>query len=260
MDALLHLHHVLLLVVVFATTICCAGCGHTPAPTVRQTEVGLVYLLPGIEGGPWSLQWARRAFRDAGVESEIRSYSWKRPFGTLDNLTDYEGNRARAATLADEIATYRQQHAAAVIDIVGYSGGGGLAVMVAEALPEQVRLRNIVLVQAALSPNYDLTPALAHVAGKLVNFYCPTDWLILGVGTKLFGTMDRAKTTSAGKDGFDLECAVLDPAVRARVEQHRWKPEMLRTGHLGNHASILLYSWNKRYVAPYLLTPTEESH
>ena len=255
MDALLHSDHLPFLLVVFATTLCCAGCCHNPAPTVRQTEAGLVYLLPGIEGGPWSLQWARKAFCDAGVESEMRSYSWKRPFGTLDNLTDYEGNRARAAALADEIAIYRQQHAAGAIDIVGYSGGGGLAIMVAEALPEQVRLRNIVLVQAALSPDYNLTPALAHVAGKLVNFYCPTDWLILGVGTKLFGTMDRAKTTSAGKDGFDLKCAVPDPDVRIRVEQHRWKPEMLLTGHVGNHASILLYSWNKRYVAPYLLTP-----
>jgi len=28
---------------------------------------------------------------------------------------------------------------------------------------------------------------------------------------------------------------------------------MIWAGHLGNHASILGYFWNRKYVAPYLL-------
>ncbi|MBU0616991.1 MAG: alpha/beta hydrolase, partial [Planctomycetes bacterium] len=177
----------------------CTGCRNPPGPTARPAERGLVWMLPGVEGGSWSMCWARAAFRDAGATAKIRVFDWQRPFGTLKNLTDYEGNRQRARHIAQEIADYRQEHPEASVDLVGYSGGGGLAIMVAEALPNGVHLRNVVLVHPAISPDYDLTAALARIDGKLVNFHSPYDWLILGVGTRLFGTMDRQKIASAGK-------------------------------------------------------------
>jgi pimeloyl-ACP methyl ester carboxylesterase len=237
----------------------CGGCWNPPGPTARQVERGLVWMLPGIEGGPWSMHWAQAAFRDAGVESEIRIFDWQRPLGTLDNLTDYEGNRRKAAGIAKRIAAYGWQHPGGAIDLVGYSGGGGLAVMVAEALPEGVHLRNVVLVQPALSPDYDLTAALSRIDGKLVNFYSPYDWLILGLGTRLFGTMDRREVASAGKESFDLQRAIRDPTLRAKVEQRAWELRMIADGHFGDHFSILSYWWNRRYVAPYLLSDHPEA-
>lgn len=241
-----------------AASVTCAGCWQAPGPTAHQTERGLVWMLPGVEGGPWSLMWAHTALRDAGVEAEIRVFDWERPFGTLENLTDYEGNLERAGQIAGTIEEYRRAHPAAPIDMVGYSGGGGLAVMTAEALPQDVRLRNVVLVQPALSPDYDLVPALLRIDGKLVNFYSPHDWLILGLGTQVFGTMDRKEVASAGKERFDLEEAVRDPVLRERVEQRGWTSRMIGSGHFGNHASILGYWWNKEYVAPYLLDAEPE--
>jgi pimeloyl-ACP methyl ester carboxylesterase len=211
-------------------------------------------MLPGIEGRAWMLSAAHRAFRDAGVDAEIRVFHWARPpLDPLKNLTDYDGNLQRAGEIANEIAVYRRKHPGASIDVVGYSGGGGLAVMVAEALPEDVRLRNLLLAQPALSPDYDLTSALSRIDGKLVNFYSPHDWLILGVGTQLFGTIDRKEVASAGKERFDLERAVSDPALRQKVEQRGWNVRMIGSGHFGNHHSILSHGWNKRYVAPHLL-------
>lgn len=242
-------------ITLIAASISCAGCCNPPGPTARQAERGLVWLLPGIEGRPWRLSWAHAAFRDAGVDSEIRVFDWGwLPFDPLRNLTDYEGNLEKAAGIADQIVAYRQQHREGPIDLVGYSGGGGLAIMVAEALPEDLRLRNVILAQPALSPDYDLTPALSHIDGKLVNFHSPYDWLMLGIGTTLFGTMDRKEVASAGKVGFDLELAARDSALRQKVEQRGWKAEMIGSGHFGNHLSILSYWWNKRYLAPYLLT------
>ena len=137
---------------------------------------------------------------------------------------------------------------------MGYSGGGGLAVMVAEELPEGVRLRNVVLAQPALSPDYDLTRALQRIDGKLVHFHSPHDWLILGLGTRVFGTMDRTKTSASGKNGLDLARVVQDPRLRAKIEQVRWNAGMLGTGHWGGHTGILSYGWNKCCVAPYLLS------
>ena len=244
---------VLRAVAVFAL-LGCTGCWNAPGPSARQTERGLVWILPGIEGRPWMMRWAHKAFRDAGVDAEIRIYDWPRPLlDPLKNLTDHEGNLEKADEIAAEITDYRHRHQRAPIDIVGYSGGGGLAIMVTEALPPDVRLRNVVLAQPALSPDYDLTAALSRVDGKLVNFYSPYDWLILGVGTRMFGTIDRVKVSSAGKERFDLDQAVSDAALRQKVEQRGWDAGMIRSGHFGNHLSIFSYGWNKQYVAPYLL-------
>lgn len=253
------MNHRALAMTAITTLALCSGCWNPPGPTARQTERGLVWMLPGIEGGPWSMHWAHAAFRDAGVESEIRIFDWKRPLATLDNLTDHEGNRRKAAQLAKRIAAYRWQHPGGAIDLVGYSGGGGLAIMVAEALPEDVRLRNVVLAQPALSPDYDLTAALSRIDGKLVNFYSPHDWLILGLGTRMFGTMDRREVASAGKETFDLRRAIRDPTLRAKVEQHCWELRMIGDGHFGGHFGILSYWWNRRYVAPYLLSEQPEA-
>ena len=51
-------------------------------------------------------------------------------------------------------------------------------------------LRNVVLCQPALSPDYDLGPTLSKVAGKVVCFCSPFDAFTLGLGTIVFGTME----------------------------------------------------------------------
>ena len=154
---------------------------------------------------------------------------------------------------AEGLRNLKSKHPEAVVDLVGYSGGGGLAIMVAEVLPEGVHLRNVVLAQPALSPDYDLCPALSRIDGKLVNFYSPYDWLILGLGTRVFGTMDRQEVASAGKERFDLRRAVRKPELRGKVEQRGWELRQVADGHFGDHFSILSYWWNRRHVAPYLL-------
>jgi pimeloyl-ACP methyl ester carboxylesterase len=229
-----------------------AGCWTPPRASVCQQGAGLVYMLPGIEGGPWTMKWAYEGLRAGGVQAEIRVFDWKRGPAWLENLTDYEGNLCRAAILADEIAAFERDQPGRPVDLVGYSGGGGLAILAAEALAPQARLRNIVLAQAAIDPEHGLTDVLSHVDGKVVNLYCPSDWYILGVGTRVFGTIDRSYTESAGKNGFDLDRAVPDMHLRHKLHQVRWTADALRTGHPGNHTGILLREWNRRYVAPYL--------
>jgi len=231
----------------------CAGCWRPPAATIEQSQRGLVWMLPGIQGGAWQLAGPYRALRKAGVHAEIRVYDWERPFNSLANLTEYQRNRTRAADIAAAIAQYHTQHPGAPVDLVGYSGGGGLVVMVAEALPPDVRLRHLVLVHAAISPDYDLTAALRRVDGKLINFYSPLDWWTLGAGTSVFGTMDRKYVASAGHVGLNLQRAA-PPELHGRIEQVCWRGEMIASGHLGNHLGMVSEEWNRRYVAPHLLS------
>lgn len=231
------------------------GCWRPHTPSDAELDNGLIYVFPGIEGGAWSMAAVYRAYRDAGIESAIRVYEWPDRAAALTNLMSYDRNRLEAARIADEIAVYRRDHPRQPVDLVGYSGGGGMAVMTVEALPADVRVRNVILVQAALSREYDLTNLLWHVDGRLVNFHSPRDWVILGVGTRVCGTMDRTRGPSAGKDGFDLTRAVADESMRNCVEQVSWNAGMLWTGHYGGHYPIVLGEWNRRYVAPYLTSP-----
>ena len=240
---------------VSALPILCGACAPLPTPTVTQLDRGLIWMIPGIRGTPSMLAEACRGLEDAGVRSAIEVYDWQRGelFGTLSNLLDHERNLGHAAKLAEYITECGRNHAGRPIDVVGYSGGGGLAVMVAEALPEDVHLRHLILVQAAISPEYDLSTALARVDGKLVNFHSSFDWAILGLGTRTFGTMDRANVASAGKVGFNLDAAVLDEALRSRIEQPEWTAAMLASGHYGGHFGMLTYGWNKKHLARYLI-------
>jgi pimeloyl-ACP methyl ester carboxylesterase len=223
---------------------------------MREEQRGLVWICPGIGGGAWYLGGVYRAFRDAGVDAEICIQRWDSPFyNALGQLIAYQANCVQAAAAAEKIAGYRRQHPQAPIDLVGYSAGGGMALLVVEALPRDIRLRNVVLVQAAISPTCDLSDALERIGGHLINLYSPLDWFVLGLGTAAFGTMDREHVASAGKVGFDLGAAVPNAEQRAKLVQKPWTPAMIWSGHLGNHASILGYGWNLTYVAPYLLDP-----
>ncbi len=209
-------------------------------------------MFPGVEGGPIALTDARRALRDLGVQSRIRTHDYGRPFGLLANLMSHDGNRLAAANIAAQIVEYRVKHPNTPIDLIGYSGGGGMAVMVAEAIPADIRLRNVVLCQPAISPTYNLSSALRRVDGKLVNLYAPNDWFMLGWGTTVFGTMDRQYVASAGKDGFQEPPKLDDPSLAEHFTQQSWTPDLIWKGHGGMHAGILTYGWNRETVASWI--------
>lgn len=214
---------------------------------------GLVYVFPGIEGNAFWLAEARRGYRDGGITAEIRQFDWGRPLNTLANLTDLEGNRKKAAVVAAELAGWRAAHPHEPLDLVGYSGGGGVALLTLELLPPEVSVRNVVLVQPATSPRYNLVPALARVEGRMTHFYSPSDGLILGWGTTTFGTTDRWHGPAAGKTGFDVVAAVSDEASRGKFLQTPWSTAWREAGHSGDHISMLSYRWNREFVAPALL-------
>jgi pimeloyl-ACP methyl ester carboxylesterase len=238
-----------------ATLVLATGCTArtaAPPPRISDPAAHVIWIFPGIEGGPLYIAGIRDALRKGGVEAEYREFDWQRLLG-LTNLTDYEGNRQRARDVAREVAHVRRQSPHASIDFVGYSGGGGIAVFVLEELPPDVTIRSAVLVQPALSPDYDLSAALAHV-NELVNLHSPHDWFILGAGTRTFGTIDRKNFDAAGRFGFDV-AAIRDTALRPRLRQIPWEPEMTSAGHAGGHLGIVSSDWNTKYVAPLLQSP-----
>jgi pimeloyl-ACP methyl ester carboxylesterase len=249
-------------------SLCVLSCGVPPEPTLldpallkpssAQEERGLVWMFPGLVGVPWELGPAYRGLRDAGLNKVVRFFQWDIPAPDfISHLTRYEDNAEQAKDVAAAIAKYRRRYPQQPIDLVGYSAGGFMALKVAEALPEDVRVRNVILAQPGTSPTYDLSAALWRIEGELVVFYTPSDTLLGGVFTTLFGTLDREFVESAGKNGFDLETAAPIEAQRARVTQVPWSEEWAKYGHPGDHMAILQYRWNKYIVAPYLVDPED---
>ena len=77
-----------------------------------------------------------------------------------------------------------------------------MALFVCEALPEDVKVDRAILLAAAVSPDYNLAPAMDHCTLGIVNFYSKEDWFSCGLLAEIFGTMDRKYTSTAGKRGL----------------------------------------------------------
>jgi hypothetical protein len=189
---------------------------------------------------------ARRTGTGLRVEGASWSHGWGRWFADLTDRSHASEWSARVAervekALCDGIGR---------VSLVGKSGGCGIVVGALERLPAE-SVDVAVLLAPAVSPNYDLEPALRAVRRKLIVFWSPLDLLILGAGTLVFGTIDRRHTISAGLVGF-RNVDRLSPAALGKFEQIRWTPVMCRTGYFGGHVGPDLPWFLERYVAPIL--------
>ena len=113
------------------------------------------------------------------------------------------------------------------ITLTSHSGGTGIAVWALEKMPEGMQVQTLVLLASALSPDYDLSKALRHVRGKAYVFYSQNDQVVLGAGTRLFGTIDGVKSDAAGLIGFRMPDALrrVDALSRGTVLPERGQPE-----------------------------------
>lgn len=231
-----------------------AGCARPDVPRPEFAPRGCVFMIPGIEGTTWQFGGTVRGLRQAGLDCHIEPIAWgKHPFRQLHNLCALASNRKRARDMADRIAKYKATHPDAPIALIGYSGGGGMAVLTAEALPPGVMLDRLILVAAAISPRYDLSRALARTKYGLINYYSPRDWAFLGLGTSVFGTIDRHRGPSAGRVGFqDGESRLIQSP---RIVQVAWRREWKDLGHNGGHIGWLSSRWARGVLAGHLPLP-----
>lgn len=254
----------LLLLVAAALSALSCGCATLPlhyASDVRRAN-GLVVILPGIEGrGPFNINIARGLHR-GGVKSAISIYDWTTavPFGMFRNLMNLPRNRTEARRVAAELAAYRRDYPQAPIHLIGHSGGGGVAIMALEELPDDVQIDGAFLLAPALSPRYDLTRALQRVRGKLTSYHSPRDLVILTWGTSVFGTIDRRKCIASGVSGFAPPEA-LDPADRQlyadKLYQVGYTADLQALGASGTHIGWTRPDFVAAAIAPEIVRVEE---
>jgi len=227
-----------------------AGCNPQPYVTPERLDRGLVLVLPGIEGHGVLNEAIARGLDEGGVEAAIELVDWTSVWGPMYTLRAEQRNRAKAEEIAQRILGYRFEHPDRPVFLVGHSGGGGMAVWIAERLPPGAAAEGLVLLAPALSPGYMLEFALRHTRRGIVSFHSRRDWLFLGMGTTVAGTLDGEHTASAGLMGFHVPEDA--PPCYGKLYQVPWTQEMAAAGHAGGHLSSAAAGFVAAYVAPLL--------
>ena len=228
-----------------------SGSTQQPAPA----KPGVVFVVGGIGGIDVLGLSAKWAFPRAGVPHEVRDFVWTHGFGRLfKDLQDARHLRNKAELLAAEVRQVKARDPDRSVYLVGKSGGTGLVLAAAEQLPPGT-LERIVLLSAAVSPDYDLRGALVATRGEIVSFYSRYDQVILGWGTRQFGTVDRVYGPSAGLCRFHIppDLTAVDRALYDRLVEIPWSPRMICEGHTGTHFGTSLPAFLAREVAPWLM-------
>src|SRR5438132_4542635 len=225
--------------------------GEKPRAPVQK---GLVILVGGVGGLDFFISAAEWALPHAGVPHEIQEFDWSHGFGKVfKDLQDTEHCLRKAHELADLVMHIRATTPQRPVYLIGKSGGTGLVLAAAEQLPAMT-LERIILLSAAVSPNFDLRPALRATKREIVSFNSSNDRVILGWGTSQFGTIDRVYGPSAGLKNFIIpkDLPAKDQLLYERLVQLPWNPRMIWQGHTGGHLGTSMPLFLEKEVAPWL--------
>ncbi len=238
----MRVRHLLLVILAFTLPACAQA---------RQKPYFL--HLPGIGGERITEQWLLSGLKAGGVDAEYRMYDWTDGDIGLPALLAHDENIARAKKISELLATHIRNNPDQRVIVSSHSGGCGLAVWTLESLPDNLQIDTLVMIAPALSPQYDLTRALKHVKGRLYVFSSPAD-IVVGTGTRLFGTIDGVKSESAGLHGFVCP-ANADKEQYGKLVPLPYRNEWLPLyGNAGTHICAMRVVFARDFIAPLLLT------
>ena len=225
------------------------------SPRVGDPEHGTVFILDGVGGWLFAPLCVHRKLRQMGVPWALEIHDWHSGLRgeLLYDLIAYRHNRNKANVWASVVAERRRQYPDAPLHIIAFSGGTGFAAFGLEQLPDDVKVDTVILACSALSPRYPLTGMLRHVR-RCVVLVSRRDFLLIGLGTSLFGTMDRRWGPSAGLKGFrrPVPYDTQDKHEYEKLHQLPWNPSMRRLGHYGHHVGWATLAFTQEYLASIL--------
>lgn len=215
---------------------------HGLPPACGPMDGDVVFILDGVGGFQFAPVMIRRVVRSRGLRigTIVCRWQWGLVGEMWTDLMWLRRNRVEAARLARRLLSHRRAYPSARLHLFGYSGGAGVAVLACEALGGRRVIDHLMLIAPALSPDYDLAPALTAVHRCTV-FVSERDFMLLGLGTRWFGTIDRVRTRSAGMVGFRMpgDVSSVDRAAYERLRQVRWEPSFKDGGVSGGHIGWL---------------------
>lgn len=221
------------------------------APAAAPTKPYVLHL-PGVSGTSHIDYTLREGLKKSGFDGPFEIYDWTCNDPGLAALRARERNEKQAQIVADMIAKQFRAHPGQPIWVTCHSGGAGPATWALEKLPADVKVQGFLMLAPALSPTYDLTKALSHVTDRAYYFFSAADDLVLGTGTKMFGTIDGQKVESAGKVGFERPKDG-DEKQYAKLLGKAYMKEWARFGNVGGHVGCMHGSFVQAIVGPVML-------
>lgn len=223
---------------------------HRRLNTPERMKRGLVILLPGIDGcGPVTdnIAWGLGA---AAVPYAIQIRDWRSSRRwSPRHLSRLGHNRAEGRKIAGEITRYQAAFPERPVHLIAHSAGGGLAMFVLENLTAGNPVETVVLLAAALSRRYDMAGVLEQTRRGIWNLWSPLDFPTLGLGTLIFGTMDRRRAPSVGAIGLARRPAPVGTRV-ARVHDFPFRIRMAWDWNWGGHFGCTNAWFVRRHIAP----------
>jgi hypothetical protein len=222
-------------------------------PSADAPCAGLIVAVGGVGG----LDFCSIGLQLAGVGRlpyAFHAFHWGHGFGRWHaDLTRVVNRDLKAQALATLVRQFLDGRPEASVFLVAKSGGCGVVVKALEQLDENA-VERAILLAPALSPGYDLSAALAAVRRELVVFWSPLDLVVLGAGTRIFGTADRVRSVAAGLVGFRTPrpAGPASEGAYNRLRQVRWAPRMAAAGNLGGHLGPDSPIFLRKYVLPLL--------
>ena len=215
----------------------------------------VLVILDGVGGFQFAPLLVRRALREEGSSLATIVFAWQccLPGEIWTDLCWYRRNRVMGVHLARKLLALRRAHPGTIIHLLAFSGGAGIAVFACEALAGRKIIESLVLPCPALSPDYNLGPALAAVERCYALVSSGDKW-ILGLGTRIFGTTDRRFVDAAGRVGFRPVARLSGPHRRAyeRLLEIHWTPSLEQEGHRGGHTAWAAVSFLRQHLLPIL--------
>ncbi|MEZ6131876.1 MAG: alpha/beta fold hydrolase [Planctomycetaceae bacterium] len=228
---------------------------HRRMQTEERLQQGLVILLPGIDGCTTVSDNVARGLHAAGCELAMEVYDW-RSFGGWNplHLATHRRNRERASEIVQRILNYQTHYPDRPVYLIGHSAGAGVALFVLQQLPVGTRVRSVILLAAAVSRRFDVNGLLDTTTHGIWNFWSRGDLTTLGLGTMIFGTVDRRHALSAGALGFRArpESAASTDCAGSRLHEMNYEFRMATAWNFGGHFGCTNSAFVTRYVAPLL--------
>jgi pimeloyl-ACP methyl ester carboxylesterase len=235
-----------------------------PYMTPERLWRGYTIVVVGVNGDNIMNAGLAPGLIDGGYPGAVEVVDWTTGYWPLFlyHLRAGERHQTFAHWIADKIVSYQTHFPGRPVNVVGYSAGAVVAVQALEALPRGVTVDRTVLLAGAISPLYDLAPALAHTGQGILSYYQTQDVVALWAGTTLAGTADGSHLPSAGAVGFwtPLGATEADRQLyREKLVQLPYNPRMALSGNFGGHFQAVGRKFVAGWIAPELAgnsTPT----
>ena len=236
----------------------------TTLNTEARLQEGLLLLLPGIDGRTSISDNIARGLVANGFRGAVEVYDWRsfRGWNPL-HLATSRRNHNSAAAISRRIVEYSEQYPNCPIHLVGHSAGAGMALFVLENLPVHVQVESCVLLAAAISRKFNAARLSEHTRNGIWNFWSRGDLPTVGLGTMIFGTMDRRHAASAGAFGFSAPQSnsgdSQDRIAAQRLHDVGYSFRMAGCWNFGGHFGCTNTAFVSRYVAPIVSGSVQNS-